>query len=122
MRLPLNISTEVLYTSDEKGDIKIDVESMTAMFNQTIADLTKENHLNVVTDTAFIDWYFSDNDSKLHAMNDIISDIKSSGGKHISIYDFYNTAVYIPQHICIYNNGNTEYNPSDVKLLITSQL
>ena len=69
---------------------------------------------NQVTKKAFIEWYFCDT----HLEKTIIMDALINKGEFlVRVEDLYESCGYIPQYICVNNDGDDEYNPSEVELI-----
>jgi len=72
---------------------------------------------NKVTKSSFLDWYFSDSDDAQTMGYDVISSLRDEGEFIITTQDLFDRCGYIPQHICENNDGDNEYDSSEVELI-----
>jgi len=56
----------------------------------------------------FINWYFSDNDTRIDFGNNAISELEQFGKLNVTIKGLFDTCGYIPQWICEGQSINDE--------------
>jgi hypothetical protein len=77
---------------------------------------------NQVTKSAFLEWYFSDNETINSIGDDVVSSLNESGEFIITIQDIFNNCGFIPRWLCVDNGENEglsmqEYSPKDIELI-----
>lgn len=79
---------------------------------------------NSVSASAFIEWYFDDDEGHEFIVTDMINKLQNHGSYNISVYDLFKNCGYIPQHICNncpppdqVNYEYEEYEPGEVDFL-----
>ena len=72
---------------------------------------------NKVTESAFLNWYFSDSDDVKMLGTRALESLLSEGMFNVDARTFFDECGYIPQHICEDSEGNADYDPSEVELI-----
>ena len=72
---------------------------------------------NQVTKKEFIEWMFADKDDLILDKNEIIDTLVNEGQYTITVKGLYESVGYIPQYICVNDDGDEEYHPSEVELI-----
>jgi hypothetical protein len=72
-----------------------------------------------LTKERFINWYFSDNDTRIDFGNNAISELEQFGKLNVTIKGLFDTCGYIPQWICEGQSDETddELSPLDIELI-----
>jgi hypothetical protein len=60
----------------------------------------EEEKKGKVAASAFLEWYFSDEDDTLNIGREVIAGLKSDGSHTITARSLYDSSGYIPAHIC----------------------
>lgn len=71
---------------------------------------------NKVTKSAFLNWYFSDQDDYSSAMNGLLDSLLNEGRFTITTQELFDSCGFIPQYICEVA-GDEEYSPIEVELI-----
>jgi hypothetical protein len=71
---------------------------------------------NKVTKSRFLSWYFSTSEDIDSLGERAYQGLMYDDEFIITTRDLFNECGYIPQSICV-ENGNAEYNPSEVELI-----
>lgn len=75
--------------------------------------MTKE-FKNRVTASNFLQWYFSERDDVIKFGYEVYECLVHDGTFNISARMLFDECGYIPQHICEDDDGDNEYEPSQV--------
>lgn len=72
---------------------------------------------NKVTESAFLNWYFSDSDDAKTLGERAIESLLSEGVFNVDARTFFDECGYIPQYICEDADGDEEYSTDEVQLI-----
>ena len=72
---------------------------------------------NKVTESAFLNWYFSDSDDVKWLGERAMESLLREGKFKISVEMLFDDCGFIPQYICEDSEGNADYDPSEVELI-----
>jgi hypothetical protein len=72
---------------------------------------------NVVFASRFLAWYFSDSDDVNNIGSRVIESLLSQGSINLTAKELFDESGYIPQHICKDDDGDNEYEPSEVEFI-----
>jgi len=76
---------------------------------------------NQVKKSNFIKWYLDTGkdfkDAMFNLQENIILCLIANGEITLTVKDFFDMAGYIPQDICVNDEGTEEYDPSEVELI-----
>lgn len=85
-------------------------------------ELTSDNivevKLNSVNSSRFLDWYFSDCDDINDWASNVIAELSYSGKVTLCIQSLFDSCGYIPQYICNDLDGDAEYTPNQIELIL----
>jgi DNA-directed RNA polymerase specialized sigma54-like protein len=79
--------------------------------------VTESTKVNSVTASSFLDWYFTDEDDTITIGNRAIDELNDTGTFTISVEQLFDECGYIPQEKCENNDGDNEYDPSQIELI-----
>jgi hypothetical protein len=74
----------------------------------------KKNYKNSVTASSFLQWYFSESDDVTNLGDMALKSLEKEGTFNISVRMLFDTCGFIPQFICEDDDGDNEYEPSQV--------
>jgi hypothetical protein len=73
--------------------------------------------VNSITASSFLDWYLSDSDD-IESLGNRAHECLSDDGKFIiTVQDLFDECGYIPQDKCENDDGDNEYDPSQIELI-----
>jgi hypothetical protein len=72
---------------------------------------------NQVTKSQFLSWYFSNQCDAISIGYEIISALNEDGKYAINVNELFDCCGYIPREICEDNDGDNEYQPSELELI-----
>lgn len=100
------------------------MECLAALNEQWIKkyELTSDNivevKLNSVDSSRFLDWYFSDEGDFLSWARNLAEELYCSGKVSTSVQAIFDSCGYIPQYICNDLDGDAEYTPNQIELIL----
>jgi hypothetical protein len=74
----------------------------------------KKNYKNRVTASSFLEWYLETTDDYVYLGEKVKESLLKEGSFNISARMLFDECGYIPQHICEDDDGDNEYDPSEV--------
>lgn len=77
----------------------------------------RRKYLNRVTESDFINWYFSDSDDLTEFAKGIIDKLAETGKCNLTVKKVFDNCGYIPSHICESKLDEEEYQPHEVRLV-----
>jgi hypothetical protein len=84
-------------------------------------NLKKNNFKNLVTATAFLEWYFSERSDYERAGELMLDALMNGGSFSITAYELFKSCGYIPQYICEDVKDDCdytiEYTPEEVAFI-----
>jgi len=72
-----------------------------------------------VTEKNFLDWYFSDYEDVKTFSKDAIESLYYNGVFKITSKELFDSCGYIPEYICENGEEDEEYDPSELKFVVT---
>jgi hypothetical protein len=113
--------SEIIYENAVNNMLRRQLKAAVESIDLCIADSTPldevSTKVNSVTASSFLDWYFTDEDDTITIGNRAIDELKDTGTFTISVEQLFDECGYIPQEKCENNDGDNEYDPSEVKLI-----